>query len=145
MSRIRDLRRRCYFDRLRSGLPDRKAQKHPDRGRERYCEQQPNKSEQGTKCEQCEHQPDWVELDPASNDARGQHIVSEHFSDKERSANDNDWRPIRSKLGNRHTHRDHKTCASAEIGDEADQTGYETDRNSMMETDASQDGGVEHT
>jgi hypothetical protein len=32
------LRRRCYFDRLRAGLSDRKAQKHPDRGRERDCE-----------------------------------------------------------------------------------------------------------
>ena len=93
MSRIRDLRRRCYSDGLRSGLSDRKAQKHPDRGRERDCEQQSEKSEQGSKCEQCEHQPDWVELDPATDDAGRQHIVSEHFSDKERSANDNDWRP----------------------------------------------------
>src|SRR5829696_2070267 len=143
MSRIRRLRR--YFDRLRSGLSDCKAQKHPDRGRERYGEQQPNKSEQGTECEQCEHQPDWVELDPPSNDARRQHIVSEHFPHKTSSANDNDWRPARPKLGNRHAHRDHKTCTSAEIGDEANQTGYEADRNSMMETDAPQDGGVEHT
>jgi hypothetical protein len=38
MSRIRDLTGRGYFDRLRSGLSDRKAQKHPDRCRERDCE-----------------------------------------------------------------------------------------------------------
>ena len=81
----------------------------------------------------------------ATDDARGQHIVGEHFSDKERSANDNDWRPVRPKLGNCHAHRDHKACASAVIRNEADQTRYKTDRDAMVETDASQGDGVEQT
>ena len=62
------------------------------------------------------HQPDRVELDARSDDARRQHIVSQGFPEKEDAADSHQRQPVRPELGRRHAHRDDKTAARSRYG-----------------------------
>src|SRR5687767_4029702 len=80
----------------------------PHHHAQRCCEgngyQESDETEQVSKGEQSEHQPDWIELDALPDDAWRQHIISEVFADEKNAANNDEGDPIRPELGNCNAH-----------------------------------------
>jgi len=91
--------------------PHREPQDDTYCGRQRNRHQKADETEQPSEPEQHEHQPDRIELDAAPDDARGQHMIGQGFTNQENSTQDHQLHAVRPEPGHGDAHGNDKADA----------------------------------